>query len=273
MIKRISLLLLVGAVVFFIAAPAFADFTGTNLVPNASVQDEGALKFFLRGDWGNNKFDDGHSIGFRYGIFENFEIGGSWRLTEDEDFRQDPTFEVKFRFDLAPEKEGCGTEMEMDDDDEGEDVEDADEAEDVDEMDDDDEMEMGCEGCGPVNATGIAVGAWNVNFDEDKNGKIVPYIVYTHDFTGLRGSVGYAFQEDNNAAFTGWAVDAGDGAVRCDWIQANDGEDWNAAVGFQTPLNWDDVIDGAWGIESWLTFSSDDNASDVWTVKLTYDLP
>jgi len=273
MTKRISLLLLVGAVLFFIAAPAFADFTGTNLVPDARVQDDGSLKFLLRGDWGNNKYDDGHFIGFTYGLLDYFEIGGSWRLTENEDLRRDPVFDLKFRYDLAPEKDGCDEEMEMDNDDE---TEDADEAEDVDEVDDDDETEMegGCGGgCGYKNATGIAVGAWNVNFDEDKNGKIIPYFVYTHDFDGLRGSIGYEFQEDNDGIFTGWEFDAGDGVLRADWTQVNDGEDWNGSVGFETPFYWDDVVDGEWTVGSWLVFSSDDNASDVWNLELTYTLP
>jgi len=244
MLKRFSLILLVGAVAFFIAAPAWADFTGLNIVPDAQVQDDGALTFMVRGDWGNSGFDDGHYIGFSYGLMDYLEIGGSWRLTEDEDFRGDPTFDVKFRYNLAPEMEPCPGSDE----------------------------EAGCGGCKGL-ATGIAVGAYNINFDEDENGNMVPYLVYTHDFEGFRGSLGYSFEEDNGAIFSGWELDAGDGVLKWDWTQISDGNDWNSSVGFETPFYWDDWLDGDWTIGSWLMFTSNDAGSDVWTVEVSYTLP
>jgi hypothetical protein len=243
MLKRISLLLLVGAVLFLMAAPAWADHSGNNMTPTAAVQDEGATPLLFTGEWGNAKADDGHYLGICYGLFGTMEIGGTYRLTEDDDFRLDPTFEFKYRYSLADEPEPCG-------------------------------MEGGCSGCGGCTAleTALAVGAWNINFDEDKNGSIVPYVVYTHDFTGLRGSVGYSFEEDNGAFFSGWELDAGETVLRWDWMQANDGNDWDAAVGFETPFNWDDWFESNWTVGSWLQFSSDSAASDMWVLQFTYTI-
>jgi len=233
--KRITLLLtLTAAAAIFLAAPVFADPSGNNITYNADVTGANELVLIFSADWGNNKYDDGHFIGFSYGLMDMIEIGGNWRLTEDEDYRQDPIFDAKFRFDL------------------GEDCE--------------------CPGCENQcrTTTGIALGADNINFDEDENGSIIPYVVYTHDFNGLRASAGYAFEEDNGAIFVGFDADTGDATLMWDWMQENDGDDWRAAVGCEMPFDW---FDDNWTFVTHLSFSSDSTASDIWYVEFNYAIP
>jgi hypothetical protein len=234
MMRRITLLFIIAAAAaIFLAAPVFADPTGNNITYNADVTAANELVLIFSAEWGNNKYDDGHFVGFSYGLMDMFEIGGNWRLTEDEDYRHDPVFDAKFRFDLG--------------------------------------QDISCDGeDGYRTTTGIAVGADNINFDTDKNGNIIPYIAYTHDFEGLRATAGYSFEEDNGAIFVGFDAETGDATLMWDWTQVNDGEDWNAAVGCEMPFEW---FDDNWAFATHLAFSSNSTASDVWYVEFNYTIP
>jgi hypothetical protein len=222
-----------------LAGPALAYPTNTNITYNADVTPDNQLILYLAGEWGNDKFDDGHYVGFSYGLMDIIEIGGTWRLTEDEDYRRDPVFDVKLRYDLGGTEcdEGC-----------------------------DETEEEGCDGS-RIDTTGIAIGVDNINFDEDKNGHIIPYIAYTHDFDGMRATAGYSFEEDNGAIFVGFDAAAGDAVLKWDWTQIDDGDDWMAAVGFDLPFV---LTDDNWCFSSYLAFSSNDAYSDVWGAEISY---
>ena len=202
------------------AVPAFATPTDICNAYNADITADGALVLYLWGDWGNDKYDDGHYVGFSYGLMDMFEVGGDWRITENEDFRQDPTLDAKFRFSLSDEL---------------------------------------------TNA--IAVGVDNINFDEDVQGKFIPYIVYTHDFEGLRAHAGYSFEEDNSGAFVGFDAATGDATLKWDWKQIADGDDWMGAVGFDMPF---ELMTENWVLSMFLTWSSNDDISDVWHAEINY---
>jgi len=238
MLKRLSIIAVLSVIAIFISLPASATPSDTNITWNADVTADESLTLFTWAEWGNNKYDDGHYIGFSYGLFDWVEIGGDWRITEDEDHRQDPTFDAKLRFALSDEEDGCG---------DGE----------------------GCGGsCACINTTAIAIGVDNINFDEDENGDFIPYIVYTHDFDGFRGHAGYAFEEDNGAIFVGFDTNAGDATFKWDWTQCNDGDDWLAAVGVEVPFELLD--EDGWNFATYLMFASNDEMSDTWTVEFNY---
>jgi hypothetical protein len=228
-----------------LALPASAYPTKINNAYNADVTPACALDLHLWGEWGNNKYDDGHFLGASYGIADMAEVGFSWRLTEDEGYRQDPTYDVKLRFDLGEKPETCCADGEG-------------------------TCEEGCTGCPCRTSTGLAIGADNINFDEDTLGKIIPYIVYTHDFEDMRAHVGYSFEEDNGAIFAGLDFDSGDATLKFDWMQVNDGNDWEAAFGFDMPFQ---LYDDNWTFTSYLTFASDSDASDVWHAEVSYLIP
>lgn len=238
MLNKYKLFIFPAFILWVIAAtPVSATPTALNNAYNADVTDGGALILYLSGDWGNNKYDDGHDFGASYGLMGQFEIGFSWRLTAEDDFRQDPTFDAKFRFDLGGDKMDC---------------------------------EGDCADCGGCDTTGVAIGVDNINFDEDALGNFVPYIVYTHDFDGMRGHAGYAFEEDNGAIFVGLDHDTGDATLMWDWMQIDDGEDWQTAFGFSMPFQW---LDDNWCFTSNLTFSSNSTHADVWYAEFSYEIP
>lgn len=259
--KKLLFLIIPIALFAILALPAMATPTHTNNVYNADVTGDGELVLYLWGMWGNEKYDDSHWTGFSYGFGDFLEIGGSYRITENDDFRSDPHFDARLRYALADfwkgdeeEEGGCAEEEEGG------------------------EGEGGCgegEGgvccggaCSYVNTTGIAIGIDNLTGDEDVNGNMIPYIAYTHDFgDNFRGTAGYAFEDGNNAIFVGFDTTSGSGTYKWDWRQINDGADWQASVGFEFPFEayWDN-----WAIASWLSFSSNQNIGEVWIVEVSY---
>ena len=86
----------------------------------------------------------------------------------------------------------------------------------------------------------------------------------------MRGHAGYAFEEDNGAIFIGLDHDTGDATLLWDWMQIDDGEDWQTAFGFSMPFEW---FDDNWCFTSNITFSSNSNYSDVWYAELSYTIP
>lgn len=238
MLRKLLIISTMAMLSLLFTLPAMATYTGNNNTPSADITDEGTTILYAYGQWGNGKFDDGHYFGISYGLFDILEIGTDWRLTEDDDFRHDPTFDIAFRYDLGGEdKCDCGGEC-------------GDE----------------CGGCW-MDSTGLAIGVYNINFDEDLEGNFIPYLVYTHDFEGFRGSLGYSFEEDNGAIFAGFDAPTGDATVMGDWTQTNDGGDWDATIGFDMPFEW---FDDNWSFCSFILFSSNDDEPDVWHVEFSY---
>ena len=239
-----------------LAIPAMATPTHTCITPNADITPAMNVVVYGWGEWGTNRFDDGHFAGISLGLFDIIEVGGTYRLTKDSDNSLDPTFDAKAHYQLFD------------------------------------------------NLT-IAGGAYNINSDEDKNGKMVPYGVVCYDFGGLRANVGFAGTEKEKSitfkvkqpdgtfkvsdpvpweefaakfptssrvmaasgVFAGIDSKAGDATVKMDWMQINQGDDWRAAFGFDVPFEL--LIDG-WKLGSWLTFSSNDLIPDTWIVEMSY---
>lgn len=112
------------------------------------------------------------------------------------------------------------------------------------------------------------VGVANISMDTDKAGKVNPYLVLTSDFDFLRVHLGYFFQEDNDGAFGG--IDktiqlfGNDFVFRADVLAINDNDDVLGSVGFLYVLPWNFVL------ESWVSFSSQDDQDETLTVKLNY---
>lgn len=243
--KKLLFLLVLAVSVWLIASPAMAVSSTTNFTWNGDVTPDDTWIFFAMGDWGTDKFDDNHEIGFSYGFEDFLEVGGRWRLTENSDFSQDPRFDAKYRFDIGGNEACC--------------------------------CGPGCSNseepccCGEVcncgDSTGVAIGLDNINFDEDKNGKVMPYLAYTHDFGGLRGTLGYSFEEDNGAVFGGLDSAAGDVTLKWDWRQMNDGENWQTAFGLTMPFHF---YDDNWNFKTFLTFSTDSTAPDIWHCEFFY---
>jgi hypothetical protein len=116
--------------------------------------------------------------------------------------------------------------------------------------------------------TALAAGIANITGDTDKNGNTFPYLVLSHDFTGVRGHLGYSFENDNQALFVGLdkAVNT-KLTLRADWIQVADGHESLSSLGFISPLNKD------WLVEGWATFPSQNGAQTGYVLKLDYVLP
>jgi hypothetical protein len=131
--------------------------------------------------------------------------------------------------------------------------------------------------------TRVAVGVANVSDDQDRNGEPFPYAVLTQDVKGwFRVHVGYDFQKDNEGAFGG--IDRAVGLVGrdvtlcADAIQVNDREDWLLAPGVKFGLGrkaaageslceLDNVLQH-FVFETWVTFSTKDNAEESYVAKL-----
>ena len=112
----------------------------------------------------------------------------------------------------------------------------------------------------------VGAGIQNVTDDDDTNGNVSPYLVLTHDFGPARGTIGYSFQDDNEAFFVG--VDTSfdflelPATVGLDALQTSDGDEWLVSAGFeyQLPLNF--VAEG------WYTWTSVDGAENMITLRL-----
>lgn len=119
-----------------------------------------------------------------------------------------------------------------------------------------------------AEATAVALGAANLSGDTDRNGETFPYLAASHHFSTFNGHLGYSWQRNNRAWFVG-----GDKAVgprltlRADWIQANDGRDSIASLGFISPVS------PRWLVESWASFPTAAGAERDYIVKLDYVVP
>ncbi len=230
MTNRILTILSIAVLAWFIAVPAWATATRCNNTYNTDITDEGNTILYFFCDWGSGKYDDGHFFGISYGLMDWVEIGGTYRLTENSDFQSDPFFDIKVRYGFS----NC----------------------------DDPDSDWGHSGA-------IAFGLDNITGNEDENGSMIPYIAYTHLWSGdFRGHAGYSLEDNNTGLFFGFDTVAGDANLKWDWMQTNDGSDWITAFGFDIPVT---IFDTDLGFCTFLTFPSNDNESEVWYVEFTYE--
>lgn len=233
MTKRILIIVSIVSLAWFIAAPAWATPSGCANTYTTDVTAEGNTILYLFGDWGNNKYDDGHYFGISYGVGDWMEIGGTYRLTLDSDFQSDPVFDLRLRHGLSDEEE--------------------------------------CEGAdsGWGHPGAVAFGLDNITGNEDENGSMIPYIAYTNLWCeGVRGHAGYSFEDGNNSIFIGFDAEAGDATLLADWMQTNDGGDWVAAFGVAFPL---EIFDTEFGGCTFLSIPSDDAESETIYLELAYE--
>jgi len=114
----------------------------------------------------------------------------------------------------------------------------------------------------------LGVGIQNVTGNEDEYGDFDPYLVVTHDFGPVRGTIGYSFQDNDEAFFAG--VDTSfdflelPATVGLDLLQTDDGDEWLVSVGFeyQLPLNF--------VAESWYTWTTADGDENTITLRLNW---
>ncbi|MBN1917978.1 MAG: hypothetical protein JW889_08730 [Verrucomicrobia bacterium] len=114
----------------------------------------------------------------------------------------------------------------------------------------------------------IGAGLDNLTGDEDDNGNIDPYLVVTHDFGPVRGTLGYSLQDDDEAFFAGidtsfdfleMPITAG-----LDVTQTDDGDEWLVSAGFEYQLPLELVL------ETWYTWTTVDDAEDALTIRLNW---
>jgi hypothetical protein len=114
----------------------------------------------------------------------------------------------------------------------------------------------------------LGAGIDNFTGDEDDNGNIDPYLVVTHDFGFLRGTLGYSFQDDDQAFFAG--IDKSfdflelPARVGLDARQTDDGDEWLVSAGLKYQLPLDFVV------ESWYTWTTVDGAENTLTIRLNW---
>lgn len=210
--------------------------SGLNNIPTT---DTAAVKTFVLQGWGGfgNDMTPDWWTGFKFGLIDGLELGADW------DADGDPARHVQFQGKYAINLNDAGTR--------------------------------------------IAAGVANVSDDRDRNGNCFPYAVITQDFKGLlRLHAGYDFQEDNEGAFAGidHTFDLMDRDVMLcgDAIQVNDRDDWLLAPGIkfglapraaegETLSGLDKFLDH-FVFESWVTFSTQDDAEEVFVAKLNFVL-
>ena len=119
---------------------------------------------------------------------------------------------------------------------------------------------------GPTLALGVANLALTKG-DRDEAGQPFSYLVFTHDFGGMRAHAGYGLQNRNNAAFLGldktFKVFARDLMLRADLIQIDNRNQWLGSAGFLYLLHKN------WALESWVSQPTERGAASF-TVKLNF---
>jgi len=114
----------------------------------------------------------------------------------------------------------------------------------------------------------LALGAANLSGDIGRNGEIFPYLVVSAGFKAFNAHLGHSWQKDNRAWFVG--IDHAVNrklTLRADWIEANDGEDSLASLGFIQQ------IDSRWLVEAWSSLPSESGRHTSHIVKLDYVIP
>ncbi|UCC68484.1 MAG: hypothetical protein JSV79_00680 [Armatimonadota bacterium] len=121
-----------------------------------------------------------------------------------------------------------------------------------------------------TNESGLSatLGLANVNTDRDQGGPNFPYAALTQDFGGVRGHLGYEWQDDNEGLFLGLDHPAQmDLTLRADWTQTDDGEESMSSIGF--------IYTGSdpFLVEAWASFPTAAGADTSWTLKFDYVIP
>jgi hypothetical protein len=121
----------------------------------------------------------------------------------------------------------------------------------------------------PVAAVGVASLALTAA-EADGVGQPSPYLVVTQDFDLFRGTVGYQFQANNNAAFFGFDTTFDlfdrDLQLRTDFIQINEQDQWLGSVGFIYFLH------EHYAIESWASVPFS-HGPTIFTIKFDVIFP
>ena len=118
-----------------------------------------------------------------------------------------------------------------------------------------------------ANQSGLSatLGLANINLDREQGGDIFPYVVLSQDLDGLRGHLGYEWQDDNKGLFVGVDRPAGkDLTLRADWTQTDDGDESMSSIGFIYTAH-DPVL-----VEGWASFPTAPGAETSWTLKFDY---
>ncbi len=118
------------------------------------------------------------------------------------------------------------------------------------------------------NRAAMALGAANISNDRSRHGDVFPYVAVSGDLGPLRLHVGRSWQADNQAWFLGMdAAASADLTLRADWIQAADGEESIASLGFIC------TISPRWLVEGWASFPTEEDAESSYIVKLDFVVP
>ena len=115
---------------------------------------------------------------------------------------------------------------------------------------------------------GMLLGVAVISDDSERAGDVAPYLVSAFDFDLARLSLGYSFQENDQAFFAGLdktlELQSRDLILRADVRQVDDGDEWLASAGFLHVLPLNLVL------ESWVSIPSARDAEEALTVKLNY---
>jgi hypothetical protein len=118
-------------------------------------------------------------------------------------------------------------------------------------------------------AVEFALGAANVSNDRSRHGDVLPYAVASGTIVGgLRAHLGRSWQAGNQAWFGGLSEAVSPKlTLRGDWIQAEEGHESVASVGFIGELG------PRWLGEAWASFPSASGQETTWVVKLDWVVP
>ncbi|MFH1676202.1 MAG: hypothetical protein ABIC40_04175 [bacterium] len=235
-----------------LAIPAMATPTHTCITPNADITPEMNVVVYGWGEWGANRFDDGHFAGISLGLFDIIEVGGSYRLTKDSEFRMDPTFDAKahYKFNDNITIAAGAYNFSGDEDKNGSMV----------------PYGVLCYDFGGLRANVGFAAREKEKIDEVNPATGVPYTwkEWAEKYPNYPGVIAAS------GLFVGFDTKAGDATLKMDWTQINQGDDWRTAFGFDVPIEI--LIDG-WTVGSWLVFSSNDQIPDTWILELSYAYP
>jgi hypothetical protein len=117
------------------------------------------------------------------------------------------------------------------------------------------------------DSSALGVGVANIG-DEDRNGEVDYYAVFSQDLGAVRLHLGGTLQQDNEGIFAGldttWPVFERDFTFRSDIRQTEERDEQLGSAGFIYDLGMNMLL------EAWGSFPSRGGDEDVATVKLNY---
>ncbi len=115
--------------------------------------------------------------------------------------------------------------------------------------------------------TAVAFGVANLG-DRAKLGWEDYYAVFTHDFGFIRAHLGGTLQRDNEGGFAGLdktlELFEKDLTLRADIIETNDSHNITSSVGFIYDLGYNFLL------ENWVSFPTQSEKEDFFTIKIDY---